>query len=200
MWSDSEDLAVIADLFQIRIKIITTRGSEDKNPTENWIYPEEKMKEFAKLKNVTIDDMTLLHENDCHFNLIISKEHDLAVFGSLSQRLGEIPLAHNVKEVNIDSQNDGVKLTKTKDIEEELKVLKIEYGKCVGELRNKTEEAEILKTEIKDLKEILSLKEELEVKDTRDEEEILVKMKRSGSRRTTPQFQSVPNKKKCLRR
>ena len=195
MWSDSEDLAVIADLFQIRIKIITTRGSEDQNPTENWIYPEEKMKEFAELKNVIIDDMTLLHENDCHFNLIISKDHDLAVFGSLSQRLDEIPLAQNVKEVNIDSQNDEVKQSKTKDIEEELKVLKIEYDKCLGELRNKTEEAEILKTEIKDLKEMLSLREELEVKDTREEQEILVRMKRSGSRRTTPQFQSETNKK-----
>ena len=26
MWSDSEDLAILADMFQIRIKIITTKG------------------------------------------------------------------------------------------------------------------------------------------------------------------------------
>ena len=198
MWSDSEDLAVIADLFQVRIKIITTRGSEDKNPTENWIYPDEKMKEFAELRNVILDEMILFHENDSHFNLIISKDHDLAVFGSLSQRLSETPLENSVKEDKIYNKEEENKKSKTKDIEEELTSIKIEYEKCVRELRNKTEEAEILKTEIKDLKEILNLREVLKANDDGYEEETLVEMKRSGSRRTSPQFQSLPTKKEIL--
>ena len=30
MWSDSEDLAVISDMFQLRIKIITSKGPLEK--------------------------------------------------------------------------------------------------------------------------------------------------------------------------
>ena len=73
MWCDSEDLSIIADMYQINIKIITTKGRNDKNPTVNWIYPEEKMKPFAVLKNVKLNDLVLLHQNDIHFDLVVSK-------------------------------------------------------------------------------------------------------------------------------
>lgn len=66
-----------------------------------------------------------------------------------------------MKEDNIYNKDEENKKPKSKDIEEKLKSIKIEYEKCVRELRNKTEEAEILKTEIKDLKEILNLMEAL---------------------------------------
>ena len=84
MWSDSEGLAIIADMYQIKIKIITTKGMHDDKPTENWIYPDLKMAEFAELKGVDIDDMVLLHENDVHFNLVVAGDSDLATQGSLS--------------------------------------------------------------------------------------------------------------------
>ena len=35
MWTDSEDLAIISDMFQIKIKIITTRETMDDNPSVN---------------------------------------------------------------------------------------------------------------------------------------------------------------------
>ena len=41
MWCNIEDLAVISDMYQIKIKIISTKGREDKNPTVNWIYPDQ---------------------------------------------------------------------------------------------------------------------------------------------------------------
>ena len=50
MWTDSEDLAVLADMYQMKIKIITTKGDEDKNPTVNCILPENTMKEYAEVK------------------------------------------------------------------------------------------------------------------------------------------------------
>ena len=84
MWSDGVDLAVIADMYQVNIKIITMRNSEDKNPTVNWVYPEKTMEQFAELRNVELNDLVLLHEEDMHFNLIISKDSDLARLGSLS--------------------------------------------------------------------------------------------------------------------
>ena len=37
MWSDTEDLIVLADMYQIKIKIITAKGEDDENPTINWI-------------------------------------------------------------------------------------------------------------------------------------------------------------------
>ena len=50
------------------------------------------MKEFAELKDVKIDDIVLLHENDTHFNLIIAKDNELAKFGSLSYMTNIVPL------------------------------------------------------------------------------------------------------------
>ena len=60
MWSDSEDLSIIADMYQIRIKVITTKGSNDKNPTTTWIYPHAELKKFAELRDVKLDDMVLI--------------------------------------------------------------------------------------------------------------------------------------------
>ena len=39
--------------------------------------------------------------------------------------------------------------------------IEVEYFKCEKELRDRTEEVEMLKTEMKDLRQILKLKEEL---------------------------------------
>ena len=189
MWSDSEDLAVIADLLQIRIKIITINNIDDQNPRVNWIYPDESMREFAELKDVIKEDLILLHQNDCHFNLIISKDHALAVHGNLTKRLNQtLP---SEKNINIDEGKNEIETKAIRALQEELQTIKNEYKNCVKELRNKTEEAEFLKTEVKELKEILKFKEI----EGENEEETLLNMKRSGSRRTTPQFQSSPKKK-----
>ena len=50
MWTDSEDLAIIADMYQMNIKVITTKGQSDKNPTVNLIVPDKALKQFAELK------------------------------------------------------------------------------------------------------------------------------------------------------
>ena len=52
MWSDSNDLVVISDMYQVKIKIITSKGISDKNPSVNWIFPDKEMERFAELKNV----------------------------------------------------------------------------------------------------------------------------------------------------
>ena len=38
IWRDSEDFAVISDMYQVRIKIITSKGPTNENPTVNWIF------------------------------------------------------------------------------------------------------------------------------------------------------------------
>ena len=63
-------------MFQIRIKVISTKGESDENPNVYWIYPDKEMKQFAELKKVELLDMVLLHENDNHFNLIVSEDNE----------------------------------------------------------------------------------------------------------------------------
>ena len=98
MWKDAEGLAVIADMYQVNIKIITTKGEADENPTENWIYPEKEMEKYAVLKGISLGDLVLLHEENNHFNLIVSKDSDQAILGSLSYRFKVGPNVENKKE------------------------------------------------------------------------------------------------------
>lgn len=161
MWTDSEDLAIIADMYQVQIKVITVKGCNDVDPTVNWIYPDVEMKEFAELKNVELDTMVLLHEDDSHFNLIISGKSDLAQLGSLSYRFNVGPTIKDGDSVddNIEDEEDFSSTNETVDVDiktlkKELKetkksmsALETEYLKCEHRLRNKTEELEILKTE-----------------------------------------------------
>ena len=179
MWSDSEDLAVISDMYQMKIKIITSKGNEDANPSVNWIYPEKTMEVFAELKDVEIGEMVLHHQDDCHFNLIINKESDLAMLGSLSYRFNIGPMLAtddgDIDDITVEKEEDESDVSesqntdlKDKELQKELKKsqesqskIKSEYIKCEKELRNKTEELEILKVEVKDLNEIIKLRDEV---------------------------------------
>ena len=225
LWSDAEDLAVIADMFQLRIKVITTKGPSDKTPTVSWITPDISLKEFAEL-NVEMDDLVLLHEKDNHFNLIISRDCDLARFGNLTQRFKAGFISEENEKDEKDKQNsvssEEYKPAKENDVEasevEKLKTeleickkgkafIENEYRKCEKELRMKTEEAEKFKIEIKDLRTIVKLRNELKKKnidvsfmDVEEDEssgdaELLVDMKKTGFRKGSPQTESIPNKK-----
>ena len=88
MWPNSEDVAVLADMYQTRINVITI-NRDDQKPTVNWIYPDDDLKDVAELKNVEMNDLVQLHEDETHYNLIISKNSDLALLGSISSRLVE---------------------------------------------------------------------------------------------------------------
>ena len=182
MWTDCEDLVVVADMFQVKIKVITMKGENDENPTENWIYPDDQMKEFAELTDVKIDDIVLLHENDTHFNLIIDKDNDLAKVGSLSFMTNMGPLMstrepgdNNDKEktyVDVvvngskDSENPKDEVERLKKdlqkITDKNKALEVQYEECVTALRKSTEESEKLKSELKDLKLTFEIEKEIE--------------------------------------
>ena len=115
MWSDSDDLAILADMQKLKLKIITTKGHDDKNPTVNWIYPDTELGKFAELKDVKLNDMILLHEDDNHFNLIVNNRSDLAVMGSLSYRFNVGPMMETCE----DGLNDVETKTTTDNIEKE---------------------------------------------------------------------------------
>ena len=177
MWSDSEDLVVLSDMYQMSIKIIT-RNRRYKNPTVSWIHPDKNLAKHAELKDVEIDTLILLHEDESHFNLVVSKYSDLAKYGSLSFRnnLGPIlntenqenDLKNNTNKETIekDENNDKESYSEILALKKELKAcqdskkkLEKSYNDCEKELRNKTEEVEKLKVELKDLQQIIDLEQ-----------------------------------------
>ena len=187
MWCDSEDLSIISDMYQIKIKVITVNRA-DGNPTENRILPDSELKEFAELRDVELGELILLHEDDVHFNLIISKNNNLAISGNLSSR----------KDENILEEKDSVR-----DIEKELKLCKEgkkkienEYLRCEKELRQKTEEFEKLKVELDNLKELIKLRKQIE-EDNLEEIIEISEMKKKGFERVTPQFEAIQKDIKC---
>ena len=170
MWTDSEDLSIIADLYQMKIKVVTTKGSTDTNPTVNWIHPDPELKEFAELKDTKVDDLVLLHENDTHFNLVVSNQSDLAIYGSLSFRFNVGPIMEDLSKTDSDietnSSEDIENVAEDASLKKQLKecqkakqMMEKEYYKCQAELSSKTEECEKLKIVIKDLKQYKELKD-----------------------------------------
>lgn len=176
MWTENEDLAVLSDLYQIRIKIITTKGDNDKNVTENWIYPDPELKQYSELQNVEIDDLVLFNENNVHFNLVVNKDSDLAQLGSLSYRFNVGPIVEDVEKkeepevkVQIEEQEEEIDYKKElirmkKELQESQKsqaYIEKEYKQCEKELKLKTEEVIKLNSEIKDLKQIVNLRSDI---------------------------------------
>ena len=177
MWSDSEDLSIISDLFQIKIKVITRNRRGNGDPTVNWINPDEEMKEYADLKHVDINEMVLIHDDDSHFNLIVAEDSELATKGSLSFRTNIGPLiehddAKDTETRDKQPNNEIEKLemkNEIKSLKNQLKksndtidFLKEDYIKCDFELRKKTEEVEKLKIELSSIKEFIGLQEKVE--------------------------------------
>ena len=200
-WSDSEDLVVLSDMYQIKIKIITMKGQNDLNPTVNWIHPDPTLKELAEL-NIDMKDMVLLHEEDQHFNLIIPGDSDLAKLGSLSIR-GKNNKENNVVE-EIDNNIEVLKDKYEKCLKKNTFIEK-EYFECEKELRKKTEELEKLRIELEDIKVILKLKDEVErskenedsIMEIEDDQmqntKLLYSWKTAGYKRQNPQYESMKN-------
>ena len=165
MWSDGIELVLLADMYQVNIKIITMKGIADQNPNVNWVHPDKEMEAFAELKNVEQDDLVLLHEAETHFNLVISRDSDLAKQGCLSYRFnfGSTEKseynANYAKTANEDTEHIRDIEKQLREVMENMTKLQKEYNKCEEESKKKTEEVETLKTEIKDLNKIVELKE-----------------------------------------
>ena len=122
MWTDSEDLAIIADMYQIKIKIITVKRLEGRAPTVNWIYPDEQLAEHAELKNVDLGPLVLVHTDDYHFDLVVSKDSIIAQPDS-----GD--LKDNVFTTEEENKDKEIKRLKKRN-----QLLESEYNLCENEL------------------------------------------------------------------
>ena len=83
MWRGHEDFVIIANAYQIKITIITVRGIYDENPEIRIIEPNPELQKYAEIAPGKIPDMTIFHEHNVHYSLIIPKNCRLAENGSL---------------------------------------------------------------------------------------------------------------------
>ena len=84
--------------------------------------------------------MTLLHENDVHFNLVVSRDSDLVKLGSLSYRFNIGPLAKEKYNLYENSENKSELIDVKKELKkciERKKYNEKEYLDCETELRRK---------------------------------------------------------------
>ena len=185
MWTECEDLIIVADMFQVKIKVIKTKGESDENPFVAWFEPDIEMKAFAELENVKIDEIVLLNENESHFNLIISENNELAITGSLSfmSNIGPLLETNELEKTksyaeavgngsNVEESSGDTKSPTLSDIEclkkalqksnEKVKALEKQYDECEAALVKMAEEFEKQKSELKDLKAIVKLEKEVE--------------------------------------
>ena len=77
LWSDTEELIAIFNLYQIDINIIETKGINDENPTLNTIKADVKLEQFSILPKGKVPNMTVVHTGNHHYDLIkkMSKLH-----------------------------------------------------------------------------------------------------------------------------
>ena len=208
IWSDSEDLLAICNMYQTKIKVISKSINNNKSSSQVfWIYPDPLLEQQAIVGPGKIPVITLLHMRDIHFDLIIHKDSRLATEGSVSYRTN---LYSNFREKSEDdvsiedsshSEDETTikQLRKTvKELELSKKKLEYSYKNAEEKLKEMTEEMEKLKAENKNLRELSekevnankeNILEDAEMHDL-EEEKRLVKLKSSGFSRNTPQIEA----------
>ena len=77
LWTDSEDLLAMANLYQINVKVISIKSNDDTNPNVNHLGPSPELQPYAMLPPGVVPNMTLLHFGNVHYDLILSKNSRL---------------------------------------------------------------------------------------------------------------------------
>ena len=83
MWRDNADFAAIANIYQVKIKIITVSHTGDENPIVTCVEPDPALANIAEFAPGQVSDITLFHTKNVHFDLIVPKDSKLAVDGGL---------------------------------------------------------------------------------------------------------------------
>ena len=124
MWRNHENLAVICSAYQYTIKVITIDGINDNNPKVNIVEPVPALANMSDIPSGWIPEVTLLDENNSHYNLIIPKSSKLAQEGGLDyQRMNK----KNVLNITLKKKKNRISLRlKKKKKKRTLKMIFIE--------------------------------------------------------------------------
>ena len=171
LWSDNEELLAIANLCQMDINIIKTKGPDDKNPLMFKIKADANLADYAIFPKGKLSDMTVVNTSESHYDLLVSKTSRLAQKSPSDET---------------DEKTENILLR------EELKIVKTAYTEClkyVEKLKNEWKDA----TMKKDVKKY----DEHEDVNAKLEEQILIRGKSQGFTRDGPQFSSYPKPFTC---
>ena len=80
LWADHEDLQVVANIYNIKIHILTIHIASKDGNISRWTHlvPDERIKSGQENRSAILGDMWLLHEDKTHFDLIIRKDSVLS--------------------------------------------------------------------------------------------------------------------------
>ena len=118
----------------MKIRTIKIIDPQDKNPRVNNIGPDPELEPFAMLPPGVIPDMTLVHYENVHFNLIVSRNSRLFL-GTIENSIGQ---NYGVEEENNASKKQRVSLPTSEmnkeiqNLEEELRNLKKDHENCLN--------------------------------------------------------------------
>ena len=161
LWSDTEEFIAISNLYQMEIKIITTKGPDDTKPHLNIIQPDPELEKSAILPVGKVPVMVLLHSSDSHFDLIVSRTSRIVQSFLMTEKA---PKSAPSALENLEKEH--------KNLKEKFDKLKTEHAICLATI-------EYLRNE-------LTENNTIETKDS-SEEQILLNGKLNGYMRETPQ-------------
>ena len=128
MWRDHEDFAAISNIFQVRIKIITVRNTEDLHPRISIQDPDPNFKAETESLPGQIPEIILFHLKDMHYDLIVPKDCRMAVEGGLDFQRKQKSKIKDIRDGDKDKNIDAVKenaslLKKIDELEKKLKLM-----------------------------------------------------------------------------
>ena len=86
IWMDHIGLQVVSNMYQISVHILTTGVIGTEEPQARWTHlvPDTRLSDFSTIVK-GLPDMYLIHSDEIHFDLLIRKDSELALEGSVDE-------------------------------------------------------------------------------------------------------------------
>ena len=166
MWGDHQQLQITANLYNVRINILTInqdgRGSIMKEP----FMPDPRLAEFARLPadQTQTRDMMLMYSNGNHYDALIGKDHPLLTMGTISDMdheeiVKETGQTKKLEEKDNSKHGDKEKDKTINDLQKKVKQIEDLYRGAEVQMKELEEEKDRLKIDVKELTEFIQKKE-----------------------------------------
>ena len=90
LWRGHEDMMAVCNAYQMNIKVITARGHDDENPEVNEFEPNPEFAGSSDFSMGQIPEMTIFHDYNVHYSLVVPQESRLATDGGLDYQREEL--------------------------------------------------------------------------------------------------------------
>ena len=105
LWMDHGDLQAVANMYQIKVHILTTNIASLEETKARWTHlvPDQRLKSFSRI-SMKLPDMWVLHRDEQHFDLIIEKNSTLAKEGPIESVIEDEKI---VTDDGVETKNMG---------------------------------------------------------------------------------------------